>query len=270
MQNTGLKRKTVDKYYTSDSTVTTCINHVENKINIGDNDVCIEPSAGGGAFIPEIKRLFSRYTFYDIAPNHPEIIKHDYLTLDISSNNMGKIHVIGNPPFGRQSSTAIKFIKKSADFADSISFILPRSFKKSSLKKHFPLSFHLVCEVELPNNSFTINGETYDVPSIFQIWLRRDVPRIVPVPLKPNGYRFVKKNEDHDISFRRVGVYAGEIDRDTSDKSIQSHYFIKFASPLTTELYEILSRLNYNTKSDTVGPRSISKQDLIKEFQKVI
>jgi hypothetical protein len=44
------------------------------------------------------------------------------------------IHIIGNPPFGRQSSTAIKFIKKSCLFCNSLSFILPKSFKKDSLK----------------------------------------------------------------------------------------------------------------------------------------
>ena len=49
--------------------------------------------------------------------------------------NSRKIHVIGNPPFGRQSSLAIKFIKKSCSFSDTISFILPKSFKKDSMKK---------------------------------------------------------------------------------------------------------------------------------------
>ena len=59
---------------------------------------------------------------------------------DLNQNCFKKIHIIGNPPFGRQSSLAIKFIKKSAEFCDSISFILPKSFKKDSLKKHFPLN----------------------------------------------------------------------------------------------------------------------------------
>ena len=52
--------------------------------------------------------------------------------------NYKNIHIIGNPPFGRQSSLAIKFIKKSCEFCDTLSFILPKSFKKESLKKHFP------------------------------------------------------------------------------------------------------------------------------------
>ena len=41
---------------------------------------------------------------------------------------------------------------------------------------------------------------------------------------------FVKKTENPDISFRRVGVNAGNIDKKFDDKSINSHYFIKFTN----------------------------------------
>ena len=45
---------------------------------------------------------------------HDEIIERDYLALDHKQLEVKdqKIHIIGNPPFGRQSKTAIKFIKK--------------------------------------------------------------------------------------------------------------------------------------------------------------
>ena len=84
--------------------------------------------------------------------------------------------------------------------------------------------------------------------------------------LVPNNYRFVKKYEEHDISFRRVGFKAGEISVNTEDKSIQSHYFIRFDVELTDELLGRLSTIEYPCKDNTVGPKSISKQELIKEF----
>ncbi|GAG95725.1 unnamed protein product, partial [marine sediment metagenome] len=68
------------------------------------------------------------------------------------------------------------------------------------------------------------------------------------------------------ISFRRVGVYAGKVDRVTEKKSFQSHYFIKFDEPLTDELFDKLSNINYSGKDNTVGPKSIGKQELMKEF----
>ena len=65
---------------------------------------------------------------------------------------------------------AIQFIKKCCSFANSISFILPKSFKKDSMKKHFPLNYHLIFEMDLPENAFLINNKETDVPCIFQIW----------------------------------------------------------------------------------------------------
>ena len=128
-QTKGLKRNTIDKYYTKDNIVNLCLNYIKEYIKINQNDLIIEPSAGNGAFISGIKLITNNFEFYDLEPNNDEIIKQDYLLYNYEGN-YNKIHIIGNPPFGRQSSLAIKFIKKSCKFCDSISFILPKSFKK--------------------------------------------------------------------------------------------------------------------------------------------
>ncbi len=270
MQSTGLNRKTIDKFYTTPNVVNDCIEKITTYVNIKNDDLCIEPSAGNGSFIDGIKTLSDNYKFYDLKPENEEIIEQDYLELNITPLNNGKIHVIGNPPFGRQSSYAIKFIKKSCKFCDTISFILPKSFRKDSMKKHFPLNFHLLYEYELPENSFIIDEKEYHVPCVFQIWIKKNKNRKVPELLTPNNYSFVKKDEDNDISFRRVGVYAGKIDKVTETKSSQSHYFIKFDVELTDELFKKLSEVNFNSKNDTCGPKSISKQELIKEYNMII
>jgi hypothetical protein len=269
-QNKGLKRNVIDKYYTSANAVKQCIKILKMHLLINKNDLCIEPSAGNGAFIKEIKQISKNYLFYDLEPEHDEIEKMDYLNFDHKQHIVGKydkIHIIGNPPFGRQSSIVMKFIKKSCEFCNTISFILPRSFKKDSFKRHFPLEFHLLCEYDLPEYSFTLNSDPYDVPCVFQVWMKKDTVRDIPAKLVPRNYVFVKKTENHDISFRRVGVYAGEISRDTQDKSIQSHYFIKFTIPFTDDLYKKIENIDYsNYKDNTVGPRSISKQELIMQL----
>jgi hypothetical protein len=269
-QTTGLKRDTTDKYYTSNETVELCMSNIQNHIQIGSEDICIEPSAGDGSFINAIKSVFTYYRFYDLEPAHSEITKQDYLSFEFERPPQGAVHVIGNPPFGRQSSLAIKFIKKTTEYSDSVSFILPKSFKKDSMKKYFPLNFHLVYECDLPENSFTVNNTPYDVPCVFQIWIKQDNLRVVTPKPKEQGFMFVKKDEEPDISVRRVGVYAGKIDTDTITKSVQSHYFIKFDTKLEEHTYKLLSEIEYASKSDTVGPRSISKPDVITEFNKVL
>ena len=89
----------------------------------------------------------------------------------------------------------------------------------------------------------------------------------MPEKLEPNGFKFVKKGENPDYSLRRVGVYAGTISKDVEDKSEQSHYFIKVEknSDLFVLKYQnIMWELN-----NTVGPNSISKQEFIREINKL-
>lgn len=268
-QTKGLTRNTIDKYYTKPTIVDKCINLAIEHLKIISEDFIIEPSAGNGSFINEIKKITSNYIFYDLEPEHSEIIKQDYLLFDYPTNiqnNYNKIHVIGNPPFGRQSSLAIQFIKKSCQFCDSISFILPKSFKKESMQKSFPINYHLIVQYDIPDNSFLVDNKEHNVPCVFQIWEKKNFNRIIPPKLTPSNYSFVKKNEEPDFAFRRVGVNAGHISKDVLDKSEQSHYFIKFDEKISDELYSQLSTIPFDCKNNTVGPKSISKQELIKEI----
>ena len=272
MEKKGLNRNTIDKYYTKDTIVDVCINFIKKYMEININDLVIEPSAGNGSFIKGIKSLTNNYIFFDIEPDNEEIIKQDYLLYDYDSikNDFNKIHIIGNPPFGRQSSLANRFIKKSCEFCDSISFILPKSYKKDSLKKNFPLTFHLIFEIDIPEKSFLVDGLEYNVPCIFQIWEKNINNRIVNEKKEPLNFVFVKKTENPNISFRRVGVNAGLIDIKIDEKNIQSHYFIKFTNGKSiNDNINKLSIINYEF-NNTVGPRSISKQELIVKFNPLL
>ena len=271
-QRKGLKRNTIDKYYTKEVVVDLCINLVKRHLEINRDDLIIEPSAGNGSFIGGIKSLTNNFRFYDLEPENEEIIRQDYLVLngDIIKESFEKIHIIGNPPFGRQSSLAIKFIKKSCEFSDSISFILPKSFKKDSLKRTFPRNYHLIFEIDLPEKSFLVDNVEHDVPCVFQIWEKRRIERVISEKLSPLNFSFVKKNESPDISVRRVGVNAGNIDININDKSIQSHYFIKFTNGKSvSDNIRQLSEIIYDF-NNTVGPKSISKQELILKFNPLL
>ena len=270
IQDVGLLRDTKDKFYTKNNISKLCLENYKEIIDISVNDLCIEPSAGSGSFLEYIKECFNNYKFYDIEPNNSEINIQDYLKLDIGQfkNYNNKIHVIGNPPFGRQSSLAIKFIRTSCKFCDYIGFILPKSFKKDSMKNKIPLNFHNIFEKDLPPNSFLVDNKTHDVPCIFQIWEKRDFKREKTEKIIPKNFKFVKKDQNPDLAFRRVGVNAGNVFKIIENKSIQSHYFIKFTD-FTNELYEKIEKINYKSKDYTAGPMSISKQELISEFNKI-
>jgi hypothetical protein len=269
VQNTGLKRDTKDKYYTRNCIVDQCIHIIKNTLDIDFNDdLIIEPGAGNGAFMEPITQLCSNHVFYDIAPENENIIQQDFLETSITEQLYKNIHVIGNPPFGRQSCLALRFIRHASTFANTISFILPKSFKKQSMIDKIPKYFHLMFQVDLPKNSFEVEKTIYDVPCVFQIWVKCVIPRLPEEKVKPIGYEFVKKAEPHHISFRRVGVNAGDIAffPDTQTKSPQSHYFIRFSSDAT--LSSIPTHMKFE-HDNTVGPKSISKQECIKEMNKI-
>ena len=275
-QTKGLKRNVIDKFYTKKEVAMYCINLFKEYVAPNNDDIIIEPSAGNGAFIDAIKSLKCDYEFYDLEPEHEEIVKQDYLLYNTNNNNNNnnnntqKIHIVGNPPFGRQSSLAIKFIKKSCTFCASISFILPKSFKKDSLKKTFPLNFHMLYEIDLPAKSFLVNKQEHNVPCIFQIWVKKTYNREVIEKLEPHNFIFVEKTTNPSISIRRVGVNAGTIDTKIDEKSIQSHYFIKFTNGKSiTDNINKLSTITYDF-NNTVGPKSISKQELIFKFNPLL
>ena len=137
------------------------------------------------------------------------------------------------------------------------------------MKNHFPKYFHLIYETDLPNNSFLINNTECDVPCIFQIWNQTNEQRIKPEKLVPLNFIFTGKKDNPDISFRRVGVNAGTICRDIDNKSEQSHYFIKFTANTTDTNINKLLNVAF-AGNNTVGPKSISKQELIAEFNKYL
>jgi hypothetical protein len=114
-----------DKYYTPDYLVQHTINkaiEIIGKENITD---IVEPSAGDGAFIEELKKAFPDIPqhYYDLHPEHPEVKKYDYKKL-LLSYKKGRM-TIGNPPFGTSSSLWKAFCKKAASNSDYIVYISP-------------------------------------------------------------------------------------------------------------------------------------------------
>jgi hypothetical protein len=273
MQSSGRTRDVIDKYYTKPEIATACIEVVCQYVNIRPESILLEPSAGNGAFVPGMQRLASRYNcellFFDIKPECVGISTLDYFHFIPPENKT--IHLIGNPPFGRQSSMAMRFIQKSCEFCESFSFILPRSFKKQSVQRRIPPNFHLVLQMDIPDDSFLVNGEPYSVPCVFQIWRRESFFRETLPVITTEKFKFVKKTESPDVSVRRVGVNAGRVDTDT-DKSIQSHYFIRFTDrdpDIISRNISLISRVSFEF-NNTVGPKSISKPELVERYESVL
>ena len=122
----------------------------------------------------------------------------------------------------------------------------------------------------MPDNSFVVDGVEHNVPCIFQIWEKKAYNRDTIETVDALNFEFVKKTENPDISFRRVGVNAGSIDTECDSKSIQSHYFIKIKNNKSiAENIAQLSVITYDF-NNTIGPKSISKPELIRKFNPLL
>lgn len=248
-----LKSK-LDKFYTKEEIALKCI----NRIDFSKYELAIDPCCGDGSFY---RNLPIKKIGIDIEPNIDNVIKHDFLTWNYNNLNIdkSKIITISNPPFGKQGSLAMNFIKRSSEFSDTIAFILPLSFSKNSIKNRIPKYYHLIYEEMLPEDSFLLDGENYIVKCVFQIWERKEYDRRIIKTITESGFSYVKC-EDANISIRRVGFYAGKASTDLS-KSKQSHYFIRIHD--INKVESLISKINQQKWNElTVGPKSISKSEL--------
>lgn len=257
----GQKNK-FDKFYTKPEIAKMLI----NELNLENYSVIIEPSAGNGSF----SRFLSKCIALDIAPENGNIIQQDFFTY-FPPPNCGPILVVGNPPFGEQSELAIKFFKHAAEFANTIAFILPRSFRKISIQNKLPLNFWLTKELTIPKNSFLLNDKPYDVPCVFQCWNKLSVPRSkIILPTSSNYFTFVKNKEEADFRVQRVGGKAGKAFLDKNG-AISSNYYIKNLTPIPIDdLVQELNKIEYETLEDTVGPKSLPKGEFIYYAEKIL
>lgn len=258
-QDTGkFRQNTKDQFYTKASIAKECIDSILSNYPEALQHPWVEPSAGNGAFLKVLPSCIQPIAM-DLEPKAPGIEKADFLTWNITTDK-SRVY-FGNPPFGSQGSLAKSFIKHAANNARVIAFILPRSFMKPSMTSAFPLNFHLIHQRELPKDSFEVNGEAYDVPCVFQIWVKRDANREIEKKIDPIGFKYVKATETYHIAFRRVGVNAGtSYLKENRLFSPQSHYFLAFNEKYHCRLAYIRDKINAHTfPSNTVGPRSLSK-----------
>ena len=277
---TGINDNGLDQFYTNQKYAKCCYTTIMKKIPDFDSfDIELEPSAGSGSFYNLLSP--SKKIGMDLDPKCKGVIKRDFF--EYSPPSSKKIITIGNPPFGRNASLAIKFFNHAASFSKAIAFIVPKSFKKDSIQNKLDLNFHLKYEKDCPEKSFVVNDDEYDVPCVFQIWTHEDIRRNKKVLSQQiidwmnERFEFVKKNNG-DIAFRRVGGNAGKCTCDYSEISRAketSNYFIKiedsFPDSLGLPRFKAINQItrNMNTldfeniRNSTAGPRSISQQEFI-------
>lgn len=228
----------------------------------GADVLFVEPSAGNGAFVRPLREAGRRVRAMDIAPQASDIECGDFLVAhSLFSGDHPKAVVVGNPPFGKNASLAVKFFNRAAQDADAIAFIVPRTFRKMSLQRRLNPHFHLVADEDVPPGAFLLDGHAHDVPCAWQTWEKRDHKREVPEP--PCVDHLIEYTEPAlaDFAMRRVGFYAGRvIVGNIGHLSRTTHYFLR---EITQGAAGMLSGIDWLDVADqTAGVRSLSKREI--------
>ena len=244
-----------DQYYTVEEVAAYLYGLVPRHVDLTGH-LLIEPSAGTGSFfrlMPPGSRA------WDVDPKYPGIATADFLTVTVGGNQ--PIACIGNPPFGKNASMAVRFFNHAAREASVIAFIVPRSFRKAAIENRLDRSFHLLHEEPVPANAFLFRGKPYSVPAVFQIRVRRAEPRLQRRRDRTHpDFTFLKTAEGADFAIRRVGAKAGKVHH-TMTASPNSNYFIK-GNKLGVEA--IMRQLDFaSVVGNVAGNPSLAKSEIV-------
>lgn len=275
----------LDKFYTIPHIAEMCIATIGHIFEWDSWDMVYEPSAGNGSFytrlpVPPIKKIG-----IDIAPEHNDILKQDFLTYVPPMNTSQRVLVVGNPPFGKISSLAIKFFNHSATFASTIAFILPRTFRRISVQNKLDMRFRLVHDEDIPTTPCSFDPPML-VKCCFQIWskttdntLRKPITLATthrdwdflpfgPLdnkgqPTPPNGASF---------AIRAYGGKCGDIVQSDGLARLRpkSWHWIKAkedpVAPNVEELIRRFSSLDYSLSKNTARQNSIGRGELVRLY----
>lgn len=267
MDTKHIRNEGLDKFYTKPEIVKACISQIKDWDTW---DLVIEPSAGSGNFFEQIPSI-NKYGM-DIKPDCGNIDKMDFF--DYTPSTLGKILVIGNPPFGKNSSLAVKFFNHAAQWAECVAFIIPRTFRRTSIQNQLNLSFHLIHDEDIPIKPCSF-VPTMSVKCCFQIWKKQDTKReCVKLPTTHTDWDFLQFGpKDHrdqptpprcaDFALLAYGGNCGRIQTIELEKlRPKSWHWIKSNIDI-----DILKRrfetLDYSISKDTARQNSIGKSDLV-------
>lgn len=268
-----IRKEGLDKFYTLPECSKKCIDKVCELYDIAGWDLIIEPSAGNGSFLNQIPS--NNKIGIDILPDHQDIIKQDFFDYNPPAININKnILVIGNPPFGKVSSLAIKFFNHSAKWANVIAFIIPRTFRKISIQNRLDNKFHLVYDEEIPNNPCCFSP-IMSVKCCFQIWEKKELERsFIDLPKKHDDWEFLKlgKNDDNgqptppldaDFALRAYGGNIGEIKTEgLNELRPKSWHWFKANIDKNTLINRLLL-LDYSNSLNTARQNSMGRAELV-------
>ncbi len=272
----SVRQEGLDKFYTVPSVVDKCLTTLTSLTPWTSYDFIVEPSAGNGSFFTKIP--VTKKAGLDISPEHPEILRQDFFTYTPPSESK-KILVVGNPPFGRKSSIAIKFFQHASQWAQTIAFIVPRTFRRTSVQNRLNLSFHLLHDEDIPMEPCSFLPPM-TAKCCFQIWERRESKRCLVAeqrthphwnflslgPLNSTGQPTMPVGAD--FALRAYGGKCGEIVSTDLETLVPKNWHWIQCKTDKEMLKGRFVSLDYSRSYDTARQNSLGRADLVELYRK--
>lgn len=274
----------LDKFYTIPSVSQTCLATIGRMYEWASWDLVVEPSAGNGSFLLQIPTSKDKKIGLDISPDHADVVNKNFFEY-APPPDLGNILVVGNPPFGKASSLAVKFFNHSAQWSSvrAIAFIVPKTFRRISIHNRLNKRFHLIRDDEIPSAPCSFYPPM-QVKCCFQIWERRDadnadrplimlsaehvdwtflshgpVDAVTSQPTPPTGA---------DFALLAYGGKCGTIVADAAAMGAlhpKSWHWIK-SNICATTLISRFGLLDYAVSKNTARQNSIGRKELVKLY----
>ena len=269
----------LDKFYTIPEISDKCLKTLQTKYTWASWDLVVEPSAGNGSFFTRIPLPQDKKVGLDISPEHPTIVKQDFFDYKPPTSSIqGKnILTVGNPPFGRVSSLAVRFFNHAAEWSTVIAFIIPKTFRRVSLQNRLHEKFHLIHDEEIPSDPCSFSPPM-QVKCCFQIWEKRPESRaIVKLSTTHADWDFLQNGpldakgqptppKGADFALLAYGGKCGKIVTTGLDQlRPKSWHWIK-AKITPSLLIERFNSLDYSLSKDTARQNSIGRGELVKLY----
>lgn len=273
----GADAKGNGQFFTRPEVAQVCIDFFARYVRpLDEFDLIVEPSAGEGAFydvLPANRRygvdidaepgsVIERADFLKWAPEYHEQVK--------------RIAVLGNPPFGKAGVLAMAFLNHALSFADYVGLIVPAVLNKRSYLNRVRSDALLVASLPMPHKAFVHGGKDY-VPlnTIFQVWRRSTIARPTYALVAQHvDFAFVGA-EDGDFGIYRTGLSAGKpYAGEPTDSGFRNRFWIKATG---APLEDVKARFREATPfflevaSYVVGPRfrCLTQHEVVEGYEAV-
>ena len=273
----------LEQYYTDDDTAQKFVDDIDSIYDMSSYDVVLEPSAGAGHILGKLPA--ENRIGLDLDPKHAEVKKQDFFKYYPNGwdlINRPKIITIGNPPFGRNSKTAVDFFNHAAQFSDTICFIIPITWLKYSVHKKIDRGFGLFYSKVLDPRCFELNGKKVEqeIRCVAQCWSKvnpgKENLRIYQRPKIYHEDFSVMEGDDFDLwmacwgggrkHFWLTAEQMKDMVNDGSIKNTGGFRKIKFHNP---EAEKIMKSIKWITETQhlNTGVWFLSKATMISVYE---